>query len=182
MTRNTGAGMPAHAPAAEAHSPETRPQGAVDRTMRWLALAGAAVLLAAILVTLTSVTGRYGFGLPVPGDYELVEMLCGVAVFLFFPYTHAVNGNISAEFFTAALSERHKLLLDVFHDVVFALVAAILAWRLGHGFSDKLASGETSIMIRIPLWWAYGFAVLSMGLVALVCLWRIAAGIRTLRR
>ena len=149
--------------------------------MRQLALAGAAVLLAAVLVTLFSITGRYAFGLPVPGDYELVEMLCGVGVFLFFPYTHTVNGNITAEFFTAALSERHKLLLDVFHDLVFALVAAILAWRMGHGFSDKLASGETSIMIRIPLWWGYGFAVVSMGLVALVCLWRAAVGIRGLR-
>jgi len=138
-------------------------------------------LLAAVLVTLASVTGRYGFALPVPGDYELVEILCGVGVFLFFPYTHATHGNITAEFFTAALPGRYKLMLDVFHDLVFALVAAILAWRLGHGFLDKLASGETSIMIRIPLWWAYGFAVLSMGLLALVCLWRIAGGIRALR-
>jgi len=150
--------------------------------MRWLAMAGAAVLLASVLVTIISVTGRYGFGMPVPGDYELVEILCGVAVFLFFPYTHAAQGNITAEFFTAALPERYRVALDVFHDLVFALAAAILAWRLGHGFADKFASGETSIMIRIPLWWGYGVAVLSMGLVALVCLWRITRGIRALWR
>lgn len=169
-------------PEAGAHPPASARPGYFDGTLRWLATAGAAILLGSILVTVISVTGRYGFALPVPGDYELVEILCGVAVFLFFPYTHARQGNITAEFFTAALPERYKVALDVFHDLVFALVAAILTWRVGHGLVDKFASGETSIMIRIPLWWGYGFAVLSMALLTLVCLWRIAAGIRTLRR
>jgi len=169
-------------PADDAQTQEAGSRDFLDRTMRWLAMAGAAILLGSVLVTIVSVTGRYGFGLPVPGDYELVEMLCGVAVFLFFPYTHAVQGNITAEFFTAALPERYKVALDVFHDLVFALAAAILAWRLGHGLTDKYVSGETSIMIRIPLWWGYGVAVLSMWLVTLVCVWRITRGIRALCR
>ena len=169
-------------PEAGAHAPASPRPGFFDRTLRWLAIAGAAILLGSIVVTIMSVTGRYSLALPVPGDYELVEILCGVAVFLFFPYTHARQGNITAEFFTAALPERYKVALDAFHDLVFAVVAAILTWRVGHGLVDKFASGETSIMIRIPLWWGYGFAVLSMALLTLVCLWRIAAGIRALRR
>lgn len=181
MIREDSAGGTAPPPAGQ-RARKTASEAAIERVTRWLALAGGGLLLAAVLLTLVSITGRYGFGLPVPGDYELVEILCGVGVFLFFPYTHAVHGNIAAEFFTVALTPRQKLLLDVFHDLVFALVAALLTWRLGHGLSDKLASGETTIMIRIPLWWAYGFAVLSMGLVALVCLGRISEGIRALRR
>jgi TRAP-type C4-dicarboxylate transport system permease small subunit len=144
---------------------------------RVLALTGGAFLVAAAALTVVSVIGRYGFGAPVPGDYELVEIACAVGVFLFFPYTQAVGGNITAEFFTARLPERGKRLLDVGNEVVFALVALLLTWRLAAGLMDKYASGETSILIGIPAWWAYGVAVVSMALLTLVCLMRIAAGV-----
>ncbi|MGE5145270.1 MAG: TRAP transporter small permease [Candidatus Eiseniibacteriota bacterium] len=148
----------------------------LERMTRALALAGGALLVAAIVITLVSVVGRYAFGLPVPGDYELVETTCAIGVFLFFPYTHAVGGNIAAEFFTAGLSKRRQRLLDVANDVVFMIVALALTWRLAGGLMDKLATGETTILIGIPLWWAYGFAVLSMFLLTVVCLMRVVAG------
>lgn len=141
-----------------------------------LALVGGALLVVAIVITVVSVVGRYGFGAPVPGDYELVEIVCAVGVFLFFPYTHSVNGNISAEFFTAALSERWQRVIDRGNDVVFTLVAMLLTWRLAHGLADKFAAGETTILIRLPLWWAYSVAVVSMFLLTIVCLMRVVAG------
>lgn len=148
----------------------------LETMTRALALAGGALLAATIVITLVSVVGRYGFGMPVPGDYELVEITCAIGVFLFFPYTHAVNGNIAAEFFTATLSKRRQRILDTGNDIIFAAVGALLTWRLAHGLMDKIATGETSILIRIPLWWAYGFAVLSMALLTIVCLMRAVAG------
>ena len=138
--------------------------------------------MVAIVLTLISVIGRYGFSQPLPGDYEIVEIVCAIGVFLFFPYTHISNSNITAEFFTSGLSERSKCILDVFHDVIFALVAALLTWRVGSGLAEKFSNGETSILVGIPLWWAYSFAVLSMALLTMVCLWRIANGIGALRR
>ncbi len=154
----------------------------VEIITRWLALIGGGLLLAAIVLTLVSVIGRYGFSHPLPGDYELVEIICAIGVFLFFPYTHATNSNITAEFFTSGLSERFKLGLDVAQDVIFSLVAALLTWRVGSGLADKFSNGETSILIGIPLWWAYSFAVLSMGLLSMVCLCRVAIGIGALRQ
>lgn len=154
---------------------------ALLRVTRWLALAGGVLLLAAIGVTLASVGGRYAANAPVPGDYELVEIICAVAVFLFFPYTQSIGGNITAEFFTSGLPTRWKRSLDVVHDAIFTLIAAILAWRLGHGLSDKIANGDSTILIQIPFWWAYGFAVACMVLLTIVCLWRLVAGIQVLR-
>ncbi len=156
--------------------------GRLGAMMRGLALAGGAFLLIAIVITLVSVAGRYAFGAPVPGDYELVELTCAVGVFLFFPYTHSVSGNITAEFFTAGLSARKRRLLDVGNDLVFVLVAAMLTWRLSEGLLEKFTNGETSILIRIPLWWAYGVAVASMALLTVVCLARVVVGIGSLRR
>jgi TRAP-type C4-dicarboxylate transport system permease small subunit len=150
---------------------------AMEAVTRALALAGGVFLVAATVITLVSVIGRYGFGRPVPGDYELVEITCAVGVFLFFPYTQAMSGNIAAEFFTAGLAARWRHVLDIANDVVFTLVAIVLTWRLAAGLLEKFASGETTILIRIPLWWAYSVAVLSMALLTIVCLMRVVTGI-----
>jgi TRAP-type C4-dicarboxylate transport system permease small subunit len=184
MSRSVDDGRQAASSASHGglHENEIVLGGATGALMRLLALAGGVFLLLAIVITLVSVIGRYGFGEPVPGDYELVEIICAVGIFLFFPYTHAVSGNITADFFTSGLSLRRQRLLDIVNDIVFALVATLLTWRLSEGLMEKFASGETTILIRIPLWWAYSVAVLSMGLLALVCLMRIIAGIGALRR
>lgn len=156
--------------------------GRLGAVMRGLALVGGAFLLVAIVITLVSVAGRYAFGAPVPGDYELVELTCAIGIFLFFPYTHSVSGNITADFFTAGLSVRKRRLLDVGNDLIFALVAMVLTWRLSEGLLEKFANGETSILIRIPLWWAYSVAVASMALLTVVCLARVVVRLGSLRR
>lgn len=147
---------------------------------RTLALVGGVFLLVAAGITLVSVIGRYGFGEPVPGDYELVEVTCAIGAFLFFPYTHAVNGNITADFFTGWLPERWGRVLDLCNDVVFTLVAIVLTWRLAAGLLEKLGSGAATILIGIPLWWPYSVAVFSMGFLTIVCLLRIIGGIGAL--
>ena len=164
------------------HGGEPVVSGAIERLTRMLALIGGVLMLVTIAITIVSVTGRYAFSQPVPGDYELVELICAVGIFLFFPYTHATNSNISALFFTSSLPLRYQRALDVIHDVVFMLVAAMLTWRLAAGLADKFSTGESSMLIGIPLWWAYSFAVLSMALLTVVCVWRITAGMKALRR
>ena len=158
------------------------PGGALlERLTRLLALAGGVLLLFAIVLTLFSVAGRYLFGKPVPGDYELVEIACGVAVFLFFPFTHAVGSNITAEFFTSGLPLKSRRALDILHDAVFFLLGILLTWRITHAFEEKFTSGETSILIGVPLWWAYGVGVFSLALLTLVCLLRVFAGVNALK-
>jgi TRAP-type C4-dicarboxylate transport system permease small subunit len=185
MAHNTdGAeGAARRAPPADEYDGEHLPiNRTIESLTRWLALAGGGLMLIAIAITLISVVGRYGFSEPLPGDYELVEIIAAVAIFLFFPYTHATNSNIVVRFFTDGFSARSQQILDLFHDVIFTLVAALLAWRLAIGFEEKLQSGESTMLVRIPFWWSYGFAVASMVLLCLVCVARLVAGVRALRQ
>jgi TRAP-type C4-dicarboxylate transport system permease small subunit len=187
MAQETG-----EAERARSHAPPTDDHNAhgerlainltIERFTRWLALAGGMLMLFAIAVTLASVVGRYGFGAPVPGDYEMIELICAVGVFLFFPYAHATSSNIVVEFFTARLSGSHRRTLDLVHDVIFAAVAALLAWRLGIGLAEKFESGESTMLIRIPFWWSYSLAVASLILLCIVCLARIVAALKALRQ
>lgn len=174
-----------HAPPVDdhgAHGERLTINPMIERITRWLALAGGAIMLVAIAVTIVSVIGRYGFGAPVPGDYEMIELICAVGIFLFFPYAHATSSNIVVEFFTIRLPVRFKRMLDLIHDVLFAAVAALLAWRLAIGLVQKFQSGESTMLIRIPFWWSYSFAVAAMILLCVVCIARIFAGFRTLRQ
>jgi TRAP-type C4-dicarboxylate transport system permease small subunit len=155
---------------------------AIERLTRWLALAGGWLMLVAIVLTLISVTGRYAFNTPLPGDYESIEIICAVGIFLFFPYTHATNSNIVVRFFTAKLAQRYQRILDLLNDIVFTGVAALLAWRLAVGLGDKFHNGESTMLVRIPFWWSYSFAVASMVLLCIVCIARIAATVRALRQ
>jgi TRAP-type C4-dicarboxylate transport system permease small subunit len=185
MARDTDGAESAagRAPPADEYEGDAPPIDASIVTLtRWLALAGGVLLLAAVAITLVSVAGRYGFNMPVTGDYELVETIAAVGIFFFFPYTHATNSNIVVRFFTDGMATRGKRLLDLAHDAIFTVVAALLAWRLTVGLADKFHTGESTMLVRIPYWWAYGFAVFALFLLCIVCIARLLAGTRALRQ
>jgi TRAP-type C4-dicarboxylate transport system permease small subunit len=174
-----------HAPPADEYD-ELAGTLPINPTIAWitrlLAIGGGVLMLAAVAITLVSVIGRYGFSAPLPGDYEMVELVCAVGIFLFFPYTHATGSNIVVRFFTVRLSERNRRALDLAQEFVFTAVAALLAWRLGIGFVEKFQSGESTMLIRVPYWWSYSFAVASLILLCVVCTARLIASVRLLRQ
>jgi len=133
-------------------------------------------------MTVISVFGRYVFGAPIPGDYEITELACGVAVFAFFPYCHIRNGNIVVKFFTGRLPTRCKKLLDAAHNVVFAIVAGLITWRLFVGATRKYMDGETTVFLGIPLYWAYFPALAGAGLLTVICMLMACSHLQAHRR
>lgn len=144
---------------------------AFERAVRWIALAGGFLLIAVIAMTVVSVAGRYLFSVPIPGDYEITELACGVAVFAFFPYCHLRGANIVAEFFTTRLSSRAKWRLDSFHNLAFAVCAGVIAWRLVVGGLHKMADGQTTLYLEIPVYWGYFPAVVGAVTLVLAAAW-----------
>lgn len=153
----------------------------LDRLSRGLAMAGGILLVGVMGMTVASVFGRYMFGAPIPGDYELTELACGIAVFAFFPYCHATNANIAVEFFTSRLPLRLRAVLDCVHGLAFAAMASLITWRLLVGAMHKLEDGETTLYLEIPVHWAYFLAVATAGLLTAVCFAAIHRHLRALR-
>ena len=146
------------------------PVGAwLERLARSVALAGGLLLVGVTGMTLISVLGRYLFNTPVPGDYELTELACGIAVFAFFPYCHSRNANIVVEFFTGRMHPRRRAVLDAVHQLVFAAVAGLIAWRLCIGGMHKYVDGETTVFLGFPVHWAYFSALLGALLLTAIC-------------
>ena len=166
------------APYSAGHSIGAR----LEQLARWVAIAGGMLLIGVVLMTVISVLGRYLFNAPIPGDYELTELACGIAVFAFFPYCHARSGNIVVEFFTGGLPARHKTALGTLHNIAFTLVAGLITWRLFVGGVHKLEDGETTLFLGIPINWAYFSALLGAGLLTAICVLVVYRHVHALRR
>lgn len=164
------------------YAPGFRLSEALERLARTVALAGGMLLVAVMGMTIASVLGRYLFNAPIPGDYELTELACGIAVFAFFPWCHVRNANIVVDFFTSGMRPRHRAALDAIHAIVFTGVAGLLTWRLFVGGAYKLADGETTLFLAIPVHFAYFPALAGAGLLTAVAALAVHRHVRALRR
>ena len=120
----------------------------------------------AALVTV-SVTGRYLFSTPVPGDYDIVGILCGCAIFAFLPYCQLHRGNVLADFFTQRASPRVKAALDAMGNLLFLAAIVMFTWRLYYGMLEMRQSSEQIAMFSFYRWWTIPFDLFCM--VVLIC-------------
>ena len=171
-----GAGLRGPAP----YSAEHRIGAGLERLTRAVALAGGLLLVGVMAMTVASVLGRYLLNAPIPGDYEITELACGIAVFAFFPHCHLKNANIVVEFFTGRIPQRGRTALDAVHSFAFTVVAAVVTWRLFVGGMHKLEDGETTLFLGIPLYWGYFPALAGAGLLTVVCVWVLRRHLRAL--
>ena len=158
----------------------------IHRIAHALAIAGGCVLVAMVVLTVVSVTGRGLTGLaiglgPVPGAFELVELGSAFAVFSFLPWCQLKRGHVTVDLFVGMLGERALLVAELLGDILIFSAAAVIAWRLWLGMMDKMRFGETTYILGLPLWW--GYAAAQVGALVFVAAAAFTAwqGIRTLR-
>ena len=154
----------------------------MERLARVFAMAGGMLLIAIVGMTVASVLARHFFGAPIPGDYELTELACGIAVFAFLPYCHVTSANVVVDFFTSRLSPRRRAVLDGVHSVAFTIMAGLIAWRLFVGGMRKLGDGETTLFLEIPIHSAYFLALIAAALLTAVCFLVIYRHLQALRQ
>ena len=148
----------------------------VERLARLVALVGGLLLVALALMSVVSIIGRaftrVGLG-PVPGDFELIEAGGAVAVFAFLPWCQLRGGHVTVDLFATYLPRRLWAALAVMGNIAMSIVAAIIAWQLWLGFRDKLAYGETSMILEMPIWWGYAAGVVGAFLFVVTCLYSV---------
>ncbi len=149
------------------------PEGAIGRVLhracRIFGYAGGGVLVALILLTVTSIVLREVTGRPIPGDFELVEIGCAIAMFAFLPYCQLVGGNVMVEFVTARAPAKLRGWLDALSNLTYTAIAALLAWRLALGGHDIFSYSETTMVLGVPVWWAFIPIVPAAVLLTMTC-------------
>ena len=158
------------------------PAGPVHRLIEWWALLGGAVLLGIALLTAWSAATGFIFGKPLPGDFELTQILVAVAVFSFLPYCQLNNANVTADLFTAGAGPRTVAALGVLAALLALGVSVVLTWRTWAGMLDYRQFVETTAILKIPIWTAYVPAVISLLLLVLACVIVLVKNARALMR
>ena len=141
----------------------------VNGLARWIAIAGGVALLAMIAVVVISVIGRAFIwaGLkPILGDYELISVGMGFAIFAFLPWAHINRGHALVSLLTDTFGPRVNAWILVVTDLLMLVVSAFIAWRLWLGMLDKFNYRETTILLGLSMGWAFAAAV--VGAIAMV--------------
>ena len=167
----------------------------VHRVVRGLAhamaIAGGVVLTLLILITCVSIFGRMlntflhselvmgiapgaaqglidlGIG-AIRGDFELVEAGMAFAIFAFLPLCQVSAGHASVDIFTNALPEGAARVLSFLIDLLFAVALVVIALQLKEGMDSRIRSGQTSLLLQYPVWWAYAASLVGATVSALV--------------
>ena len=135
----------------------------------FLAVSGGIILILMVFVNIFSIIGRVVFGAPLVGDFELIEIACGVSIFMFLPICKLKNGNIIVDTFTLNLSQKKQLFLDFFGDVLFGFIALFFSIRMVFGLLDMLRYNEQTMLLEIPVWVPFGPAILSLFFLSIIC-------------
>ena len=159
----------------------------IDRLMRslaaLLAILGGLALIAVVLATVASVSGRAllwaGLG-PIRGDFELVELGTGFAVFAFLPWVQINRQHASVEILTMHMGNTANRVIDSLSDLLMLAIAVLLTWKHWDGTLDKFAYGETTFIIQYPIWWAYASGLVGAVGFVLVSLWCVFLSVRAL--
>ncbi len=148
----------------------------VEKTTRGLAILGGFVLAGLIVLTVTSITGRFfifaGLG-PVPGDFELVEVCTAFAVFSFLPWCQYRRGHVTVDIFVGWMSPRKMAFLSMIGNLLLSVIAGVILWRLVLGTFDKQAYNETTFILQFPLWWGYAASLVGAAIFVLVSLYTV---------
>ncbi|NNE84383.1 MAG: TRAP transporter small permease [Alphaproteobacteria bacterium] len=159
----------------------TRPTDPVGRVLyqiaKWLAVAGGVILFAMAALTTISVTTRAAFSAPISGDFELVAIGTGLAVFAFLPWCQLERGNVLVDFFMAKTPVRTRVFADIVGGLFYLAIASLLTWRLIFGAIDMYQYNELTMTINFPRWTTFPVSIAMLGFLVVVIAYTISRSI-----
>lgn len=163
----------------------TRPTDPVGRVLylisKWMAVFGGVLLFILAILTTVSVFGRKFLDAPVPGDFELVAIGTGVAVFACLPYCQLMRGNVLVDFFMNNAPTRAKTIADIVAGLIFLAVGSMLTWRMVYGAIDMHEVNEVSMTIGFPRWTTFPISILFMSFLVVIIIYTIGRSVAETR-
>ena len=163
----------------------TRPTDPVGRVLylisKWMAVFGGVLLFILAILTTVSVFGRKFLDAPVPGDFELVAIGTGIAVFACLPYCQLMRGNVLVDFFMNNAPTRAKTIADIVAGLIFLAVGSMLTWRMVYGAIDMHEVNEVSMTIGFPRWTTFPISILFMSFLVVIIIYTIGRSVAETR-
>ncbi|VAX04754.1 TRAP dicarboxylate transporter, DctQ subunit, unknown substrate 3 [hydrothermal vent metagenome] len=155
---------------------ESRVGQVIARMTRLLAVGGGIILTAIALMTVASILGRalISLGLkPIPGDFELVEAGCAVAVFSFLPWCQYNRGHVTVDILSNTFPQSVQLFLMLLGNIALTIVASVIFIKMWPGLVEKFTYGETTFILGMPVWYGYALGIIGAGMFAITCIYTV---------
>ena len=162
-----------------------RPKDPVGRVLylisKWMAVFGGVILFILAILTTISVFGRKFLDTPAPGDFELVAIGTGVAVFACLPYCQLMRGNVLVDFFMNNAPTRAKTIADIIAGLIFLAIGLMLTWRMIYGAIDMHDVNEVSMTIGFPRWSTFPISIVFMSFLVIIIIYTLGRSIAETR-
>lgn len=139
----------------------------------------ALVLFGMVAITVIDVSGRYLFNQPLPGGFEVSELLLALAIFAGLPAVTRDGSHITVDLWTSHLGERSKRVQQKVSDGVSFIVCAALATFMHFKAGDVAAQRDATSYLNFPLYPIAYFMSLSCAVAAIIFalrVWRNPSG------
>ena len=125
-------------------------------------------------MTTISVLGRTLFAKPLLGDFEITELACAMAIFMFMPLAQWYSEHTTVDIFTHKTSARFKFFCQKAAQAATLLTALLLLWRMTLGALQLQKAREVTMILGLPRYLAFPVILLSLALLACVLLVQLA--------
>jgi TRAP-type C4-dicarboxylate transport system permease small subunit len=120
--------------------------------LNWL-LGGLAalVLFLMMLLTFVDVISRYVFNSPIPGAFEITEMMMATLIFAGLPLVSARMEHITIDLFDPLVPQMLRGLRDALISLMGAVMIGALSWRMWIKAEETREYGDRTAALHIPI-------------------------------
>ena len=144
-----------------------------DRVDAVLGIAASALLFCMMVLTFCDVLGRYLFGRPIRGAFELTELGLLVLIFAGLPLVSHADEHVTMDFIDKLIGDRLLGLLQRLVNLICAAAMFFLAWQVWVKAGKISGYGDTTDVLRIAVGPFVYFMAAMVALTGLVHLYRI---------
>lgn len=157
------------------------PSALLRRADRAFGVVAALALVGMVLLTCIDVIGRYVLNRPLTGAFEMSEMAMGALVFASLPLVTLRRQQVTVDLMDWLLPVSWRSAQDAAASLLATFCTGVVGWRLWVKAEEMLRSGETTAVLKIPMYpLVYVMSLLSF-VTAAVILFMLWADLRARR-
>lgn len=123
----------------------------VAKVLNALEIVSALVIFAIMGVTVVDVVGRYVFNAPLPGSFELTQLLMVLVIFSALPAVCRAGAHITVDVLLNMVPKRIRKWPLAVCGVAMAVILAFLAVVMWFRAGEVWAVGDTTTYLQVPL-------------------------------
>lgn len=116
-----------------------------------LQIAAAALLFAMMVLTFIDVWGRYIFNTPLPGAFEVTELMMATLIFAGLPLVTAAGEHVSVDLLDFSLPKSLRQFRDGLTHLLCAMMLCFLSYRLWLKAMEQLDYGDQTAVLLLPV-------------------------------